>query len=149
MNKIRAFLVGTVIVATTLVATPLAAVAEPALSASLDAPAAESAPPVPADGLLHVYHGFSRTNYCDSWLSHSAHWGVCRNSTASLWNNGYPGNLDDVLVFWAPDYAGSYRGIHNGVVLDDLRQWTFDDTGLPGSNEWLYNNISSHKWVNL
>lgn len=142
MNKIRALLVGAVIAATTAVAAPLAtAAAEPA-------PVAPHEVVPQADGRLHVYYGFNLSNHCGSWVGSDDDWGVCRNATASLWNNGYPGNLDDVRVYWGVNQTGASRGVYNGVALGDLRNWTFDNNGS-GAGEWLYNNISSHQWVNL
>lgn len=153
MNTIRALLTGAVLAATTVLAAPLTAAAEHALPASHDAPATESAPTAPhgaaADGYLHVYYGFNFTDYCGGWVGNSSHWGACRNRTASLWNNGYPGGFDDVRVYWGTNYTGANRGVHNGVALGDLRQWTFDNNTGPGSGQWLYRNISSHLWVNL
>ncbi|WP_267243602.1 hypothetical protein [Streptomyces sp. PR69] len=121
------------------------------------APAGESAPrptaaPVSAaapDGHLHAYFDINFRNYCGGWVGNAGNWGQCRNKASSLWNNGYPGNLDDVWVHWDTGCRGARRGVHNGVALADLRRWTFDRNTGPGSGEALNDNISSHCWTNL
>ncbi|WP_236567981.1 MULTISPECIES: hypothetical protein [unclassified Nocardiopsis] len=86
---------------------------------------------------------------CGSWTGDSSNWKACRNTTSSLWNNGCPGNLDDVWAYWGLNHSGARRGVHNGVVLNDLRQWTFDPGTGSGSGQALNNNVSSHRWTNL
>ncbi|WP_150239989.1 hypothetical protein [Nocardiopsis quinghaiensis] len=129
------------------------AVAAVAVMNAPAAQAAEAGPTVPlsaaADGKLHVYYDFNLSRHCASWEGYSSHWGKCRNEVSSLWNNGYPGGHDDVRVYWGLNHSGAYRGVHNGVVLNNLRQWTFDANTGRGSGEVLDNNISSHKWISL
>ncbi|PDP88127.1 hypothetical protein CQJ94_08350 [Glycomyces fuscus] len=102
-----------------------------------------------ADGRLYAYYDFNYNRYCASWAGNSSNWGACRNTTSSLWNNGYPGNLDDVWVYWGLNHSGARRGVHNGVALANLSQWTFDANTGSGSGQALNNNISSHMWTNL
>jgi hypothetical protein len=102
-----------------------------------------------ADGRLYAYYDYDYRRLCNSWSGNSSNWGACRNTTSSLWNNGYPGNLDDVWVYWGLNHSGARRGVHNGVALANLGHWHFDaDTGA-GSGQPLNNNISSHRWTNL
>ncbi|GHC80900.1 hypothetical protein GCM10007079_20190 [Nocardiopsis terrae] len=132
-------LVAAAITAATLFNAPVAQAEE------VGSPTAASA----ADGRLHAYHGFDYKNYCGSWEGNSSHWGSCRNTTSSLWNNGYPGNLDDVRVYWGLNHSGAHRGVRNGMAFANLSHWYFDaDTGA-GSGQTLNNNISSHMWINL
>lgn len=142
MNKIRTALVGAALAAAAVVSVPMAAQA-----AENPAPGQVSAQA--PDGNLHVYRGLNYTNYCAGFRGNSTNWGTCRNKAESLWNNGYPGSFDDVWVYYAPGYGGARRGVHNGVALSDLRNWTFDPNTGAGSGQWLWRNISSHKWTNL
>ncbi len=102
-----------------------------------------------ADGRLYAYYDYNYQRYCASWSGDSKNWGRCRNTTSSLWNNGYPGDYDDVRVYWGLNHSGAYRGVHNGVGLANLSRWTFDRNTGAGSGQSLNNNISSHMWVNL
>jgi hypothetical protein len=65
-----------------------------------------------------------------------------------LWNNAYPGGLDDALVYWGPNRTGAWLGICNGTALYDLRQWTFPG-GAAGHGQPLWHNIASFKWADL
>ncbi|MDA2803672.1 hypothetical protein [Nocardiopsis suaedae] len=131
------------VAAATLLSAPAAQAEEAAPQA---APAQAEAQ---ADGYLHVYTGYNGAGWCDSWKGNSGDWGVCRNRVSSLWNNGYPGNYDDVWVYWGLNHSGARRGVYNGVALNDLRKWDFDANTGAGSGQALNNNISSHQWTNL
>lgn len=141
MGTLRTTLIGAALAAVTVAATPLAAQASE--------PVPRSSAGRVADGLLHVYYNTGYSGWCDDWSGEAPDWGSCRNQVSSLWNNGYPGNLDDIWVYWGLNYTGARRGVYNGVGLSDLRQWTFDANTGPGSGEWLNDNISSHRWTNL
>lgn len=141
MNRLRTALAGTGIA--------LALVALPVTAQAAGEPAAPAPQGAAADGKLHVYYDFNYTNECAAWTGNSANWGACRNKVSSLLNSGYPGNLDDVWVYWGPSYAGARRGVHNGVGLANLTQWPFDPNTGSGSGQALNDNISSHKWTNL
>ncbi|ASU84044.1 hypothetical protein CDO52_15720 [Nocardiopsis gilva YIM 90087] len=138
MKATRILAAGAAAAALSLLATPAASAEEPQPEFDTQA----------ADGKLHGYYGFNRTNHCYGWESNDKDWGVCRNRVSSLWNNGYPGNYDDVWVYWGRNHSGARRGVYNGVVLNDLRKWTYDPGGA-GAGEALNNNISSHQWTNL
>ncbi len=131
------------------------AIAATALVAGgVTAEAATAPPASPAtaqsDGYFYSYNGTGFTNLCGRWSGNSPNWGVCRNKTESLWNNGYPGAFDDVLVYWGLNYTGAYRGVCNGDALPDVSGLTFDwSNGAAGHGESLWHNISSHKWATL
>ena len=99
--------------------------------------------------MLHVYQDLGYGRWCADWAGEAPDWGYCRNKVSSLQNNGYPGNLDDIWVYWGLNYTGARRGVHHGVGIRDLRSYTFDPNTGPGSGESLGNNISSHRWTNL
>lgn len=138
MRKIRTLLIGTAIAALAVGVAPLTA------------QASESAPPAPAaTGLLHVYYDTGYINWCDDWSGEAPDWGSCRNQVSSLHNNGYPGALDDIWVYWGLNYTGARRGVANGVGLSDLRLYAFDANTGSGSGQALNDNISSHRWANI
>jgi hypothetical protein len=128
----------------------LTAQAAPGTDRATSAPAAPALPPgVQADGNLHLYRGINFTDYCRGYVGDSADWGTCRNQVSSLWNNGYPGNLDDVWVYWGTNHSGARRGVHNGVSIADLSPYTFDAGTGTGAGQSINNNIASHRWTNL
>ncbi|MFF1448373.1 hypothetical protein ACFVYF_09495 [Streptomyces sp. NPDC058274] len=136
MGKLRTLLVGAALAALTVGVTPLTA-------------QASSGPALLPPGSLYVYYNTGYSGWCDDWSGEAPDWGSCRNQVSSLFNNGYPGNLDDIWVYWGLNYTGARRGVYQGVGLSDLRQWKFDANTGPGSGEWLNDNISSHRWTNL
>ena len=124
-------------------------VALAALTGAVDAQAATATKRDP-DGFLFVYNGIYQLDNCDQFDGNMPTWGNCANKSESLWNNGYPGNLDDVLVFWGYNYGGAWRGLYNGALLNNLSEFTFDySNGEPGHGKPLWHNITSSKWVNL
>ncbi|MEU5977875.1 peptidase inhibitor family I36 protein [Streptomyces sp. NPDC047315] len=126
-----------------LMALPQAAQADDA--PAVPAPKAEAQPPAAAaDGHFYLYNGYFFTGARAGYFGNASNYGSSDNTASSLWNNGYPGALDDVRVYLDARYAGPSRGIHNGVALADLQQWRYD-----GTNRSLDNSISSHKWVDL
>ncbi|KIF69765.1 hypothetical protein HY68_16120 [Streptomyces sp. AcH 505] len=138
MRKVHTLLIGTAIAALAVGVAPLTA------------QASESAPPAPAaTGFLHVYYDTGYTNWCDDWSGEAPDWGSCRNQVSSLHNDGYPGALDDVWVYWGLNYTGARRGVANGVGLSDLRLYAFDANTGSGSGQALNDNISSHRWANI
>lgn len=129
-----------------------------ALTGAAQAPAASAAEMVKpattgtaaADGNFYVYNSMFRLDLCEIFDGNADTWGYCANKSESLWNNGYPGNFDDVLVFWGYNYQGAWRGLYNGALLDNLDDFTFDYSGgRAGNGEKLWHNIASHKWANL
>jgi hypothetical protein len=126
-----------------------------ALTGAAHAPTASATEPITtataaADGNFYVYNSQFRLDLCAIFDGNADTWGYCANKSESLWNNGYPGNFDDVLVFWSYNYQGAWRGLYNGALLDSLDDFTFDYSGgLPGHGEKLWHNIASHKWTNL
>ncbi|MFI0977623.1 peptidase inhibitor family I36 protein [Streptomyces sp. NPDC021093] len=141
MNRLRTALAGTGIA--------LALTTLPVTAQAAEAPAVPAPSGAAADGKLHVYLDFNYVGECAAWTGNSTNWGTCRNKVSSLRNSGYPGSLDDVWVYYAPNYGGAKRGVHNGVGLDNLTKWTFDPNTGSGSGQQLNDNISSHKWTNL
>ncbi|MFT2017257.1 peptidase inhibitor family I36 protein [Streptomyces sp. 796.1] len=100
-----------------------------------------------ADGYLYAFEHINKGGKSARWASNSWNWGLDRDfndKASSLHNNGFPGSLDDVIVYRDADFKGNSRGVHNGVYLADLRKWNFDGTNVP-----LQDRISSHRWVNL
>ncbi|MCO1577898.1 hypothetical protein M8C13_19270 [Crossiella sp. SN42] len=139
MNKIRTALAGA--------ATALAALAVVPAQAQA---AAEPAPTgVQASGQMRYCNGLNRTNFCGGYLGNVSNLGACRNRMESLHNDGHAGALDDVWVHWGTNYSGARRGVHRGVILNDLRQWHFDPITGPGSGQALWHNISSHRSTQL
>jgi hypothetical protein len=123
---------------------------------AVNAPAASAAPSsaesIAADGYFNAYYDLNLRSVCHRWKGNEPEWAYygCANEVQSVWNNGYPGSYDDVLVFWDSDYGGAWRGIYNGTVINDLRPYTFDwSNGLPGNGETTWLNIASHSWTNL
>jgi hypothetical protein len=153
MYKARVALAAVAVAASALLAGAVTAQAAPAAPAANTqaAPATGASPAqVSADGRFYAYYGTYYDNLCNSWSGNSTNWGACRNKVESLWNNGYPGGKDDVLVYWGLNYGGAWRGICNGAALGDLGQWPFDwSNGKPGNGEALWKNISSHQWAAL
>ncbi|MFC5144819.1 peptidase inhibitor family I36 protein [Streptomyces aureoversilis] len=146
MGKLRTILTGAALAALTVTAMPLAAHA--AGTAPAPVGTGTSAAP-PADGKLYAYEGYNYTGFSCSWTGNSNNWGQCRNQASSLWNNGFPGNLDDVWVYWAPNRTEARRGVHNGVAISNLATVTFDAGTGKGAGQNLNDNISSHQWTNL
>lgn len=131
------------------------AIAATALVAGgVTAEAATAPPASPAtaqsDGNFYTYNGTWFTEFCAGWSGNSSNWGACANQDESLWNNGYPGRLDDVLVYYAAGPSGAWRGVCNGDALPDVSGLTFDwSGGLPGNGRSIWHNIHAHKWATL
>jgi hypothetical protein len=155
MHKARVALAAVAVAASALLAGAASAQAAPAANApaanTQAAPGTSASPAqIASDGRFYAYNGLNYTNLCNSWSGNSSNWGACRNKSESLWNNGYPGGNDDVLVYWGTSYSGAWRGICNGAALADLRQWPYDYSGgASGNGQALWHNISSHKWAAL
>ncbi|MDA5286717.1 hypothetical protein ACWGHM_15550 [Streptomyces sp. NPDC054904] len=143
MRSIRTILAGAAVAALAVTAAPFTAQAAGTAPVDAKAPAG-----IQADGRLHAYFGTWYNNECGSWSTNASSWGECHNTAASLWNMRYPGNLDDVWVYYNSGYGGAGRGVYNGAGLPDLKEWNFGPGGA-GAGEWLYHNIASHKFVNL
>jgi hypothetical protein len=106
------------------------------------------------DGKLWLYRDTERADpfrlsLCAKYLYDSPDWGACSNQISSLWNNGYPGNLDDVWLYWGANYTGARRGVYNGGYLPDLAPYTFDARTGTGAGQSINNNVASHRWTNL
>ncbi|MET9460912.1 hypothetical protein ABZY05_38615 [Streptomyces canus] len=151
MRVSRSLVLGTALVALGTGLLPaVTAHAAPDTSRTTSASAAPTVPAgVQADGNLHLYRDTNYNNYCAGYVGNSANWGSCRNQVSSLWNNGYPGSLDDVWVYYSTDYRGARRGVYNGVAIPDLAPYPFDAGTGTGAGESINNNIASHKWTNL
>ncbi|MFE4973312.1 hypothetical protein ACFRAR_14500 [Kitasatospora sp. NPDC056651] len=144
MKSLRTLLAGAA------VAAALAVTAAPHTAQAVEAAphgASGSAPALAADGRLHAYYSTWYQNECQSW-STDANWGECKNNAESLWNMRYPGNLDDVWVYYNSNFSGAGRGVYNGAGLPDLSQWQFGSGGA-GAGKALWHNIASHRFVNL
>ncbi|MGH1553021.1 peptidase inhibitor family I36 protein [Streptomyces sp. L7] len=128
------------------------------------AQASESAPSSPsaiaagpagatADGYFYAYENANfGGKYC-RWAGSDNDWSTCspggnlRNQASSLWNNGYAGAYEDVIVYWDLNKTGAGACIANGYAYADLAGWQFPNNG-PGGGETLNDNISSHTWAN-
>ncbi|MEU7722088.1 hypothetical protein [Streptomyces tibetensis] len=151
MRVSRSLVLGTALVALGTGLLPaVTAHAAPDTSRTASASAVPAVPAgVQADGYLHLYSGTDYRDYCTGYVGNSANWGACRNVISSLWNNGYPGNLDDVWVYYRINYGGARRGVYNGVAISDLGPYPFDAGTGAGAGQSINDNISSHKWTNL
>ncbi|MGW6916183.1 hypothetical protein ACWGB8_20540 [Kitasatospora sp. NPDC054939] len=129
------------------ISTVVAGAAVAALAALLPAPAQAAPSAVLADGQLHAYLGFNRTQQCAQWEGNSTNWGPCYDRANSLWNNGYDNGIGDVLVYWGAGYTGAYRCINTGEIINDLSTVTFNRGSGGGRGETLERNIRSHRWV--
>jgi hypothetical protein len=137
--------------------TAAAAMAIAAAALATGAATAEAAPAPPAspdtaqaNGYFYTYNGTGFTDYCGGWFKSSSDWGACANHDESLWNNGYPGALDDVLVYWGYGQTGAWRGVCNGDALPDVSGLTFDYSGgASGNGSSIWHNIASHRWATL
>ncbi|MBE8521436.1 hypothetical protein ILP97_28770 [Amycolatopsis sp. H6(2020)] len=131
------------------------AIAATALVAGGVSAEAATAPPASpataqANGYFYTYNGTWFTDFCAAWSGNSGDWGGCANQDESLWNNGYPGRLDDVLVYFAPGPSGAWRGVCNGDALPDVSGLTFDwSGGLDGHGQSIWHNIAAHRWATL
>ncbi|OXM59120.1 hypothetical protein [Amycolatopsis vastitatis] len=137
--------------------TAAAAMAITATALAAGAATAEAAPAPPAspataqaDGYFYTYNGTGFTDFCGRWSGPSSYWGACANQDESLWNNGYPGALDDVLIYWGRNQTGAWRGVCNGNALSNVSGLTFDYSGgASGHGEPIWHNIASHRWATL
>ncbi|WP_462188444.1 MULTISPECIES: hypothetical protein [unclassified Frankia] len=121
---------------------------------SAPATAPDASATATADGHLHLWRDTEAVDpfgnsWCTSYLSDSDDWGSCRNQISSLWNNGYPGSLDDVWLYWGTHQTHARRGVYNGVYLPDLAPYTFDAGTGRGAGQSIDNNVASHRWTNL
>ncbi|MFH8619543.1 peptidase inhibitor family I36 protein [Streptomyces sp. NPDC017979] len=145
MKKRITLAVSAAVAALGLMALPQAAQADGAPTGSAPKAEAKVQPrAAAADGYLYLYDGYNYTGGWTRYSGNASNYGGFNDRASSLWNNGYPGSLDDVRVYLHAGYGNPSRGVHNGVALADLRQWAYD-----GTNWWLDNSISSHRWVNL
>ncbi|MBD0669305.1 hypothetical protein [Streptomyces sp. CBMA156] len=143
MKSLRNLLAGAAVAAA--LAVTVAPHAAQATEAAPSGPA--SAPALAADGRLHAYYSTWYQNECQSW-SVDANWSECKNNAESLWNMRYPGNLDDVWVYYNSNFSGAGRGVYNGAGLPNLKDWQFGSGGA-GAGQALWHNIASHRFVNL
>jgi hypothetical protein len=135
MSTIRTIMVGAAVAAFTFAGMSTAQ-AEPA--------AAVDEARVLEAGYFHAYRDANFQNECNRWKGNSSNWGTCKNVASSLWNDGVPGNLDDVWVYRNLNSNTPGRGIYQGARMANLRDFNFDGTNVPLDNE-----IVRHKWVNL
>ncbi|MEV0677768.1 hypothetical protein AB0I60_14710 [Actinosynnema sp. NPDC050436] len=134
MGKIRSIFVGVAVAVLALTGT-VTANAEPA---QVDEARVLEA------GYFHAYRDNHFQNECKRWLYDSSNWGQCANQASSVWNDGIPGNLDDVWVYRNFNSDTPGRGIYRGTKIAVLGALNFDGTNVSMDNE-----IVRHKWVNL
>jgi hypothetical protein len=147
MSKIRELLVDVALAVLSLGAAPLTA---QAADTSPTAATTQAAPTsAQADGLLYLWKDTNYQNSCAAYAGNSSDWGNCDNVVSYLWNNGYPGSLDDVWLYYLPNYQGARRGVYNGVRIPDLAPYPFDAGTGSGAGQSINNNVMSHKWTNL
>ncbi|MEU6223512.1 hypothetical protein [Streptomyces sp. NPDC047042] len=110
-----------------------------------------SAQLVSADGFLHVFTQPNGGGRECKWEGNSDNWGLCRNLTSDIWNNGYEGGNDAVDLYTAPGGGGAHACISQGDRWRDTTTNRYHFTygeGLEGFGASVNNNISSHRWVN-
>ncbi|GHC45662.1 hypothetical protein [Streptomyces cinnamoneus] len=127
------------------VATAAAWVPADARAADASPARAEAAAP---DGFLYAWeHAHAKGAHC-RWNKENGNWTGCRNKISDVWNNGFPGRLEDVRLFWGPGMTGSWVCLQQGESIPDLY-----DAGTvftaPGSGrgQLVNDNVSSHDWV--
>ncbi|GHF50336.1 hypothetical protein [Streptomyces griseosporeus] len=104
------------------------------------------------DGYLKAYQDINFNDYTyarpAAWGGNSTDWrdrGI-RNEASSIWNDGWLGPLDDVLLYWGIGWGGASFCLPNG---DSLRNMTLDHFPYNGNGAGapLNDNVASHKWV--
>ncbi|MET9089249.1 hypothetical protein ABZX77_46540 [Streptomyces sp. NPDC004237] len=103
-----------------------------------------------ADGNLHVWTQPHAGGHHCAWSGNSDNWGTCRNLTSDIFNNGYPGGLDAVDLYWGTSATGAHACISQGDSWPDTTTGQYRFTygeGQGGFGQSVNNNISSHRWV--
>ncbi|MFC9424823.1 hypothetical protein [Streptomyces sp. NPDC056987] len=133
------------------------ALAVPATAQAAETPvgpaAGASASVIAADGNFYAWRDINGGGGNCAWSGNDSDWSTCspggnmRNQASDIWNNGYAGSYDDVLVYWGLNYTGAYACIPNGRSYNPLTSYYFPNTGTGGGQN-MNDNISSHKWAN-
>ncbi|MEU7512651.1 peptidase inhibitor family I36 protein [Streptomyces sp. NPDC042898] len=131
--------------ALTLLTAPVAdaRVAAPEASAAVS-PAAVPAP----DGFLYAWeHPHAGGAHC-KWDGPNGNWAGCRDKISDIWNNGFPGQGEDVKLFRLTSWNGSWVCLHQGHSIPDLGAsgLTFFGPG-EGHGEPVNDRVGSHLWV--
>ncbi|MFI9741565.1 hypothetical protein [Streptomyces sp. NPDC052494] len=105
----------------------------------LTAPVADArvaAPEAPAGGA-----------HC-KWDGPNGNWAGCRDKISDIWNNGFPGQGEDVKLFRLTSWNGSWVCLHQGHSIPDLGAsgLTFFGPGI-GQGEPVNDKVGSHLWV--
>ncbi|MEU1310890.1 hypothetical protein ABZ419_18640 [Streptomyces cinnamoneus] len=135
----RALLAG-LAVATAAAFVPAGAQAAGTSSVRAEAPA--------PDGFLYAWeHAHAGGAHC-RWNQDNGNWAGCRNKISDVWNNGFPGRLQDVRLFWGTGMTGSWVCLHQGESIPDLNaaRTVFTAPGR-GQGQLVNDNASSHDWV--
>ncbi|MFH8987147.1 hypothetical protein [Streptomyces sp. NPDC017940] len=150
MRMSRTLVLGATLAALGTGLLPAAAQAAPDTGRTTSASATPAAPTgAQADGKLHLFRDTHFRNFCAAYVGNSTNWGACRNQISSLKNLGYPGALDDVWLYYGPNYSGARRGVYNGGEIPDLTPYPFDAGTGTGAGQSINDNVASHKWTNL
>lgn len=142
MNSKRTILTGSALAAMVLVSLPFTAQADEAGKAQRERAGGQVS--AQADGNFYAYEDENRTGRRAQWSGNSDGWGWMSDNASSVWNNGYPGGKDDVVVYKHAAFSGPKRGIYNGTVINDLSTVYFD-----GTSDGMNDDITSHEWVAL
>ncbi len=139
MRKIRTrtLLAGLVLATAATLAPVGAQAATPAASA-----------PAAADGFLYAWeHAHAGGAHC-RWNKENANWAGCRNRVSDVWNNGFPGRLEAVRLYYGLAMTGSWVCLQQGESIPDLKAAGTLFTGPgAGQGQEVNDNVSSHKWV--
>ncbi|WP_240137907.1 peptidase inhibitor family I36 protein [Streptomyces sp. MUM 178J] len=117
------------------------------------APPASPAAPAPLwaaapDGFLYAWEHAHAGGFHCRWDKENANWAGCRNRVSDVWNNGFPGRLEDVRLFYGLAMTGSWVCLQRGESIPDLNAagTVFTAPGR-GRGERVNDNVSSHDWV--
>ncbi|MEX2980773.1 peptidase inhibitor family I36 protein [Streptomyces sp. C36] len=126
---------------------PVGATAAASAAAATDSQAAPAPAPAP-DGFLYAWeHHHAGGAHC-RWNKENANWAGCRNKVSDVWNNGFPGRLANVRLFYGLAMTGSWVCLQQGQSIPDLNAagTVFTAFGR-GQGEKVNDNVSSHDWV--
>ncbi|MFJ8645917.1 peptidase inhibitor family I36 protein [Streptomyces sp. NPDC093546] len=142
MSKNRVtFLLTTALAVATVGLAPAVAHAEAAPASGVTAAA--------ADGNLYAWEHAYEGGRVVSWSGDSSDWADrdMRNKASSVFNNGYAGAYDDVLLYWDVNHGGASFRLCNGSRLRYMPYDFFNHNGA-GGGETLNDNVASHRWTN-
>lgn len=121
-----------------------APVADAAAPPSATAPAAVPAP----DGFLYAWEHPHAAGFHCKWKGDNSNWAGCAKKVSDVWNNGFPGRGEDVMLFHDQGFTGSWVCLHQSHSIPDLglSGLRFFGPGH-GKGEFVNDNVQLHKWV--